>query len=58
MLAKILSQRHGFNCTVLFPLEADGTINPDNQKSLTGAEELDFCRCGRDAAALPPVAGR
>ena len=41
MLAKILSQRHGFKTTVLFPLDADGTINPDNQKSLAGAEALD-----------------
>lgn len=41
MLAKILSQRHGFRCTVLFALEPDGTINPDNQKSLPGAEALD-----------------
>ena len=28
MLAKILSQRHGFKTTVLFALDADGTINP------------------------------
>lgn len=41
MLAKILSQRHGFNCRVLFALDADGTINPDNQASLEGAEALD-----------------
>src|SRR6476469_6970650 len=41
MLAKILSQRHGFKCTVLFPLDPDGTINPDNNKSLSGAEALD-----------------
>ncbi|MDO8545282.1 MAG: hypothetical protein Q7S40_32985, partial [Opitutaceae bacterium] len=41
MLAKILSQRHGFKCTVLFALDPDGTINPDNQKSLAGAEALD-----------------
>src|SRR3989440_12324923 len=41
MLAKILSQRHGFKCTVLFALDPDGTINPDNQKSLPGAEALD-----------------
>src|SRR3954471_10652710 len=41
MLAKILSQRHGFKCTVLFALDADGSINPDNQKSLPGAEALD-----------------
>jgi putative membrane-bound dehydrogenase-like protein len=41
MLAKILSQRHGFKCTVLFALDPDGTINPDNQKSLPGAAALD-----------------
>src|SRR5436309_7316253 len=41
MLAKILSQRHGFKCTVLFPVDADGTINPDNNKSLPGAAALD-----------------
>jgi len=41
MLAKILSQRHGFKCTVLFALDPDGTINPDNAKSLPGAEALD-----------------
>jgi len=41
MLAKILSQRHGFKCTVLFALDPDGTINPDNLTSLSGAEALD-----------------
>jgi len=41
MLAKILSQRHGFKATVLFPLDPDGTINPDNQKSLAGSEALN-----------------
>src|SRR5436305_4609110 len=41
MLAKILSQRHGFKCTVLFPQKSDGTINPDDQSSLPGAEALD-----------------
>ena len=41
MLAKILSQRHGFKCTVLFAVDANGIINPDNQKSLPGAENLD-----------------
>ena len=41
MLARVLSQRHGFKCTVLFPLGDDGTINPDNTKSLPGAEALD-----------------
>jgi hypothetical protein len=41
MLAKILSQRHGFKCTVLFALDPDGTINPDNNVSIGGIENLD-----------------
>jgi hypothetical protein len=41
MLAKILSQRHGFKCTVLFALDPDGTINPDNNTSVPNAEALD-----------------
>lgn len=41
MLAKILSQRHGFRATVLFSLGADGTIDPTDQRSVTGAELLD-----------------
>src|SRR5688572_33045139 len=41
MLAKILSRRHGFKSTVLFAVDPDGTINPDNTKSLAGAEALD-----------------
>jgi hypothetical protein len=41
MLAKILSQRHGFKCTVLFALDPDGTINPDNNASVGGIEALD-----------------
>ncbi len=41
MLAKILSQRHGFKCTVLFPIDKDGTINPDLQTNLPGAEAMD-----------------
>lgn len=41
MLAKILSQRHGFTCTVLFALDPDGTINPDNNTSVPGIEALD-----------------
>ncbi|HLX59898.1 MAG TPA: ThuA domain-containing protein [Planctomycetota bacterium] len=41
MLAKILSQRHGFKCTVLFSLDKDGTINPNLHDSLPGAEALD-----------------
>src|SRR5256714_14683648 len=41
MLAKILSQRHDFKCTVLFALDPDGTITPDTQKSLPDAAALD-----------------
>jgi hypothetical protein len=41
MLAKILSQRHGFKCTVLFAVDNDGTIDPNNSASLPGAEALD-----------------
>jgi hypothetical protein len=41
MLAKILSQRHGFKCTVLFSVDPDGTINPKNTKSLSDSAVLD-----------------
>lgn len=41
MLAKILTRRHGFTCTVLFPLDPDGTINPKNGASLSDPAALD-----------------
>lgn len=41
MLAKILSQRHGFKCTVCFSVDADGTINPNNGASLSGSQALE-----------------
>lgn len=42
MLAQILSQRHGFKCTVLFPIDpADGTIDPNNQTNVVGLSALD-----------------
>jgi len=41
MLAKILSQRHGFDCTVLFSAEPDGTIKPGGGELLTHPEALD-----------------
>jgi hypothetical protein len=41
MLAKILSQRHGFKCSVLFSVDGEGVIDPGVQTSLTGAEALD-----------------
>ncbi len=40
MMAKILSQRHGFDCTVLFAADPDGTIDP-NDTTLPGSEALD-----------------
>ncbi|MBI2948328.1 MAG: ThuA domain-containing protein [Verrucomicrobia bacterium] len=41
MLAKILAVRHGFKCTVLFPINpADGTIDPNNQTNIVGLEHL------------------
>jgi hypothetical protein len=41
MLAKILSQRHGFRCTVLYSVDQDGTINPKAGRSLSNPEALD-----------------
>jgi hypothetical protein len=38
-LAKILADRHGFKCTVLFPIAKDGTINPD-VSNIPGLEAL------------------
>ena len=41
MLAQILSQRHGFHCTVLFSVNpADGTIDPLNQTNVPGLHQL------------------
>lgn len=40
MLAKILS-REGYDATVLFSLNADGIVDPNNQKSLGHSEALD-----------------
>ena len=37
MMGKILSLRHGFDCTVLFAMDdATGTIDPDNQTNIKG----------------------
>ena len=42
MLAKILSQKHGFDCTVLFAINPDGGyIDSNYQKNLPGTEALD-----------------
>jgi len=43
MLAKILSRKHGFRCTVLFAFGPDTAeyIDPNNQQGLRGLEALD-----------------
>lgn len=42
MLAKILAVRHGFKCTVLFPINPnDGTIDPTIQTNIPGMAALD-----------------
>src|SRR4051812_17535068 len=41
-MAKILAERHGFKCTVLFAIDpADHTINPKVTSNMPGAEALD-----------------
>jgi hypothetical protein len=39
-LAKILAVRQGFNCTVVFPLDADGNIDPHQNRDLRGLDVL------------------
>jgi type 1 glutamine amidotransferase len=41
MMGKILSQRHGFDCTVLFSISPDGAIDPNAGTSLTNPAALD-----------------
>jgi hypothetical protein len=41
MLGKILSQRHGFDCTVLFPAGPDGVIKPADHGPLSNPAALD-----------------
>src|SRR5215472_10799241 len=42
MLAKILAVRHGFKCTVLFPINpADHTIEPTILTNIPGLSALD-----------------
>lgn len=41
MLGKILSQRHGFTCTVLFSVDPkEGFIDPNNQANIPGTEAV------------------
>ena len=40
-LGKILSQRHGFKCTVLFAIDPEtGVIDPNNQNNIPGLQSL------------------
>lgn len=40
-LARILAKHHGFQCTVLFAIDAkDGTINPNQNNNIPGLEAL------------------
>ena len=41
MLGKILAQRHGFRCTVLFSVSPEGLIDPNAVASLSRPEALD-----------------
>jgi type 1 glutamine amidotransferase len=40
-LARILSERHGFDCTVLFAIGPDGSVDPDYTHNIPGLETLD-----------------
>jgi hypothetical protein len=57
MLAKILAVRHGFKCTVLFPINpSDGVIDPVTQTNIPGMEALDsadLCVMGLRFRELP-----
>jgi hypothetical protein len=55
MLGKLLSQRHGFKCTVLFSVGADGTIDPTAGGSLSASRGARFRRRHRHAAAFPSL---
>src|SRR3954451_2633587 len=39
-LGKILAKRHGFDCTVLFAIDKDATINPGVTNNIPGLEAL------------------
>ncbi len=42
MLGRLLAERHGFRCTVLFAIDkVDGSINPDEQTNIPGLTALD-----------------
>jgi type 1 glutamine amidotransferase len=39
-LAKILNKHHGFQCTVLFAIDKDGTVNPNVTNNIPGLDKL------------------
>lgn len=39
-LARILAGRHGFRTTVLFAVDPDGVVNPENRRGVAGLETL------------------
>ena len=41
LMARILAEKHGFDTTVLFSADEDGTINPNAGGNLMGADALD-----------------
>lgn len=41
MLARLLAERHGFRCTVLFSHDPDGTLNPNRSDSLGNPAAID-----------------
>jgi type 1 glutamine amidotransferase len=42
LMARILSKRHGFTCTVLFAVDPkDGTVNPNVKDNIPGLEALE-----------------
>ncbi|MCW1883253.1 ThuA domain-containing protein [Luteolibacter flavescens] len=42
MLGKLLAEKHGFKCTVLFSIDTKtGDINPDEQTNIPGIESID-----------------
>jgi len=57
MLAKILAVRHGFRCTVVFPINpTDGTIDPltvTNMPGITALDSADLCVMGLRFRELP-----
>ncbi len=57
MLGKILAERHGFKCTVLFAINPkDGTIDPASQTNIPGISALDtadLCVMGLRFRELP-----